>query len=165
MGTALTKQEKLDRTRQSLEACRVAPYEQIDLALVALKNGANRKMAAKAAGIPHETFEMMFDLGKDGHEVWTDIYIAIERADWLGAEGAQKKLQEDAENGDRSAYHELMKQKMPDEFGPVYEAPAREDDGTLSLPGGIKVQIAQFAPPLPPKEIEAGKVIEAEKTE
>lgn len=145
---ALSPDERKAIVRESLYNCQTVPWEQLSPAIDAIKEGATYRLAAKAAGLSKWVFDTMLEFGAAGHPVWQPLFEAVERADAISQIPTMQTLKKQSEDGNTVARKEYMQIKAPDEWGSMIPqgADSRAVRG-LSLPGGINVQIAQFAPP------------------
>lgn len=145
----------------------MVPWESVQFAVEALRNGASYRDAAKAAGLDPFVFEVMRELGSEGVEPWSELTAILHQADYLSMQGTIETRKELSEQGNPGMMKRFEKYKDPEQFGEIYadERPAVATGGGIQLPGGLNVQIAQFASPPEKKELpeprEIGPVLEA----
>lgn len=155
-----------DQILDQLSRAEVVPWDQCQYVVEALRGGASRRDAAKAAGLSPLVVEVMFELGESGVEPWAEFYAVALQADYLSQEATIERRKDLSENGGQNDIKLFSQYKDAEQFGTLYgEERAKAiggSGGQHSLPGGVTVQIAQFSPPQSKPELsaETEKVIE-----
>lgn len=138
-----------DVIKTRVSQCKVIPWDTVQFAVEALRDGANMKDAAKAAGISPHTMKAMVELGEEGHPVWAELTAVLLQADYSGMRGTIVTRKNLSEKGNPQMMKRFEQYKDPEQFGTIYgeERGVVPDGSVAQMPGGITVQIAQFPPP------------------
>jgi len=111
----------------AFQAMSYLPAKRVQPILDGLRSGMTRRQAAGLAGMSLGELNFVLKLGEQGHPAWCELVDAIRIADSQSLAPTMRKLQEQAEDGQKEPRNVFLKAKDP-EFRESQEKPQNNNN-------------------------------------